>query len=186
MADDDDLPTLSAETFAALQEYYDEEKQREDQRSCTTSATSAPKSMADFAEDWQLSQFWYDEATASKLAEKCLKSVAYLESSRIACISCPTLYLELKKTLPDGHRVNLFEYDKRFSAFGQDFIFYDYRSPLDIPRDLRENFDIVFADPPFLSEECMTKTCVTVKYLAKKKIIVCSGESYEIIGTFKK
>jgi 16S rRNA G966 N2-methylase RsmD len=59
--------------------------------------------------------------------------------------------------------------------FGSDFVLYDYRSPLDIPRELRESFDLVFADPPFLSEECLTKTAVTIKYLAKEKIVLCTG-----------
>ena len=41
----------------------------------------------------------------------------------------------------------------------------------------RELFDMVIADPPFLSEECATKTSVTVKYLAKKdaKLLYCTG-----------
>ena len=69
----------------------------------------------------------------------------------------------------------LFEYDKRFQKFGKEFVFYDYKAPLDIPRDLRESFAVVFADPPFLSEECLTKTTVTVKFLAKEKILLCSG-----------
>jgi 16S rRNA G966 N2-methylase RsmD len=72
--------------------------------------------------------------------------------------------------------VRLFEYDNRFDKFGSDFTFYDYKSPLDVPRDLRESFDLVFADPPFLSEECLTKTAVTVKFLAKDKIVLCTGK----------
>jgi 16S rRNA G966 N2-methylase RsmD len=70
----------------------------------------------------------------------------------------------------------LLEYDKRFASFGQDFVFYDYKSPLDIPRDLGSSFDIVIADPPFLSDECLTKTSVTIKFMAKEKIILCTGE----------
>ena len=61
--------------------------------------------------------------------------------------------------------------------FGSDFTFYDYKSPLDIPRELRESFDVVFADPPFLSEECLAKTAVTIKFLARDKIVLCTGES---------
>jgi len=34
---------------------------------------------------------------------------------------------------------------------------------------------LVFADPPFLSDECLTKTAVTVKFMAKEKIILCTG-----------
>ena len=72
--------------------------------------------------------------------------------------------------------VVLLEYDKRFSGFGEDFIFYDYKNPLGIPRHLASGFDLVFADPPFLSDECLTKTAVTVKFMAKEKIILCTGK----------
>lgn len=71
--------------------------------------------------------------------------------------------------------VTLFEFDERFAAFGNDFVFYDYKSPLNIPRELGSSFDIVIADPPFLSEECLTKTAVTIKFLTKNKMILCTG-----------
>ncbi len=46
-------------------------------------------------------------------------------------------------------------------------------------RDLRESFDVVFVDPPFLSEECLTKAAVTAKFLAKDKIVLCSGDEQQ-------
>ena len=82
--------------------------------------------------------------------------------------------------------VKLFEYDKRFAGVaGKDFVFFDYKSPMSFGQlathtpevCFREYFDLIIADPPFLSEECMTKTSVTVKYLAKKeaKLLYCTG-----------
>jgi hypothetical protein len=71
--------------------------------------------------------------------------------------------------------VTLFEFDKRFGIYGEDFIFYDYNKPLDIPCHFAGNFDVVVVDPPFLSEECLTKTAATVKFLGKHKIILCTG-----------
>jgi len=71
--------------------------------------------------------------------------------------------------------VVLFEYDSRFNVFGKGFVQYDYKFPLDIPRDMSSQFDLVIADPPFLSEECLTKTAVTIKFLAKKNIVLCTG-----------
>ena len=103
---------------------------------------------------------------------------------RVACVSAPTLYKHLKKITTTSNdndnetaavTLKVFEFDKRFSMYGSDFVLYDYRSPLDIPRELRESFDLVFADPPFLSEECLTKTAVTLKYLAREKIVLCTG-----------
>ena len=40
---------------------------------------------------------------------------------------------------------------------------------------LGSSFDLVLADPPFLSDECLTKTAVTLKFLAKDKILLCTG-----------
>ena len=97
------------------------------------------------------------------------------ENGKIACVSAPTLYKHIKKLDKDYH-VKVFEFDKRFAAYGDDFIFFDYKSPLSIPRELREEFDLVFADPPFLSEECLTKTAVTMKFIGKERMVLCSGE----------
>ena len=82
--------------------------------------------------------------------------------------------------------MSLFEYDKRFaSVAGTDFVYYDYKNPMsfgqianDSETCLREFYDIVIADPPFLSEECMTKTSVTAKYLSKKeaRLVFCTGK----------
>lgn len=71
--------------------------------------------------------------------------------------------------------VTLLEYDGRFKIFGADFIQYDYKFPLDVPRSMSSHFDLVIADPPFLSEECLTKTAVTIKFLTKKNIVLCTG-----------
>ena len=95
---------------------------------------------------------------------------------RIACVSCPTLYHKLRQMLPDTHNSVIFEYDKRFAKFGKDFVFYDYNNPLAMDRSFQEAFDVVVADPPFLSEECLTKTSQTVKFLTKKPIILCTGK----------
>ena len=70
----------------------------------------------------------------------------------------------------------LLEYDKRFSKYGSSFIFYNYNDPLNLPSTIKEiNFDIVVADPPFLSEECLTKVANTIKLITKKKILLCTG-----------
>lgn len=72
----------------------------------------------------------------------------------------------------------LFEYDRRFSVYGDDYIFYDYNSPLEVPKQKSNYYDLVIADPPFLSEECLSKVAITIKYLAKQKIILCTGKCY--------
>ena len=104
------------------------------------------------------------------------KSQYVLVSYRICCLCAPTLYKKLQQIKQDGCEIYLFEYDKRFAVFGQDFVFYDYNDPLNIPAHIPErSFDVVFADPPFLTEECFTKVAKTVNYLMKDKLIICTG-----------
>lgn len=71
--------------------------------------------------------------------------------------------------------MTLFEFDQRFSAFGSDFEFYDYNSPQNVPKNVVGTFDLVICDPPFLSEECLTKTAITIRLLTSKKIVLCTG-----------
>ena len=96
------------------------------------------------------------------------------ENGRIACISAPTLYKHIK-IIDTNFDVKVFEFDRRFSSYGSDFVFYDYKSPLSVPREERDSYDVVFADPPFLSDECLTKTAMTMKYIGKQKMILCTG-----------
>jgi len=62
-------------------------------------------------------------------------------------------------------------------------VFYDYKEPLKLPDNLHANsFDVVVVDPPFLSEECLTKAATTTKHLAKGKIILCTGAVMEDVA----
>ena len=122
----------------------------------------------------QLSQFWYDDSTTMVLAEEALRASG---GGRVACISCPTLFVKLKSTFPDRCSCTLLEYDRRFNNH-LEFVFYDYNDPLSLPSTLEEiSFDLVVADPPFLSEECLVKTSKTIRRLAKSKILLCTGEA---------
>lgn len=91
MEEDDDIPQLSAHTLLALQEYMREQAgQDEDGEGDDKGEVSL------LSEDWRMSQFWYDEDTAATVASE----VHHLASShaefRVACIACPTLFVELK------------------------------------------------------------------------------------------
>ncbi|MCP9258159.1 Protein-lysine N-methyltransferase N6AMT2 [Dirofilaria immitis] len=163
--DNDDMPQLSAKAMNALAEFYAEMND-------TDKIT--------IKEDWQLSQFWYSEETASKLADECIKTIG--KCGRIACISCPTLldYLLKEKCVINGHvTVTLFEYDRRFEKkFFNEFVPYDYRKPLEIPELYRNAFDLIVIDPPFLSDECLIKVSQTVRLLScesSTKLLICTG-----------
>ena len=65
--------------------------------------------------------------------------------------------------------VKIFEFDKRFESFGEDFQFYDYNKAVEenYLLEFASSFDLIIVDPPFLSEECLEKTSLIVKRLLK-------------------
>ncbi|XP_055353333.1 EEF1A lysine methyltransferase 1-like [Paramacrobiotus metropolitanus] len=174
--DDDDPPALSEETLRALAEF-----RREQETGLLSGTDSLPVS-----ENWQLSQFWYDESTCQMLAREVWESTEPGEA--ICCISCPSLFAALLKfhghdsvALRDREMV-LLEYDDRFRiTAGDKFVFYDYNLPDDIPSQLMGKFAFIAADPPFLSEECLEKVSLAVRKLAKPecKVLLCTGEIME-------
>lgn len=96
---------------------------------------------------------------------------------RVACVCTPSVYQKLRALHGARVSVRVFEYDRRFAVYGDDFVFYDYNRPLDLPGDVAAgSFDLVIADPPHLSEDCLRKTAETVKHLARGRILLCTGE----------
>jgi len=99
--EDDDVPQLSANTVAALQEFLQERLvQRQEEEEESAAAMTAlqiddhkqqqQQQLRHVSEDWQLSQFWYTESTAAALAKEALRAAG--DGGRVACVSCPTLY----------------------------------------------------------------------------------------------
>jgi hypothetical protein len=86
---------------------------------------------------------------------------------------------------PVTEKIYLFEYDSRFARLApaaSHFVNYDFNAPLRIPSSLRGKVDRVLADPPFLSDECLTRTAMTVRALLAKergKTMVCTGRKME-------
>ncbi|KAM5288145.1 EEF1A lysine methyltransferase 1 [Ctenodactylus gundi] len=174
-SDDDDPPQLSAHTIAALQEFYAEQKQH------TDPGVDDRYNIGVIEENWQLSQFWYSRETALRLAQEAIAAVG--DGGRIACVSAPSVYQMLRELHRDGISAYIFEYDRRFAVYGEEFIFYDYNNPLDLPEKVTPyGFDIVIADPPYLSEECLRKTADTIKYLTRAKILLCTGAVMEALA----
>ncbi|XP_003742532.1 EEF1A lysine methyltransferase 1 [Galendromus occidentalis] len=153
MCDSDDDVVLSPEALKALGEFYKEKEEIQ------------------IEEDWQLSQFWYTDETAKALA-----NIARSQGTRICCVSSPTAFRELQSTRSPDEKLTLLEFDRRFGdLYGENFVFYDYKSPEDLPKELEGAFDVVLADPPFLAEECLEKVAKTITFLTKKSIILCTG-----------
>ena len=98
---DDDVPQLSAETFSALQEFYKEQENKEQIINELSSSSNIGSDTLNISEDWQLSQFWYDEETALSLAKEIVRLSSTLgKEVSVACVSCPTLYLAIRKNFP--------------------------------------------------------------------------------------
>ncbi|KAI9506035.1 Protein-lysine N-methyltransferase efm5 [Coemansia spiralis] len=176
--DSDDVPTLSADSLAALQSFLKEKQDLDDQfAKLQDNAEEMFKenqkiTMNYFQEDWQLSQFWYDDATADFLATRALEHTE--DGDYIAFISSPTAYVALRNIAPDRQNAFVFEFDKRFDVFKDQYILYDFNKPLDFTRasELKGKFKFIVADPPFLNEDCLMQTMETVRYLARDDALI--------------
>ncbi|KAJ2399458.1 Protein-lysine N-methyltransferase efm5 [Coemansia sp. RSA 2559] len=134
-----------------------------------------------FQEDWQLSQFWYDDATADFIASRALENTD--EGEYIAFISSPTAYVALSKLASENSNAFLFEYDMRFDVFKDRFVFYDFNKPLEVARasELKGKFKFIVVDPPFLNRDCLSQIIETAKFLAADgaKIMISTGAVME-------
>lgn len=169
--EEDDRPMLSEHALQALNEFLGEQ---------SSAACGNSEEVRLVAEDWRLSQFWYDRETAEKVAEEIINLRAF-SSSPVACVACPTIYAYLKKIAPDIP-VQLLEYDRRFEKYGSDYIYYDYNLPELLPLELRHAYKIIVADPPYLSKECLEKVTSTISYLAQGEehyLLLLTGDVQE-------
>ncbi|AAS53371.1 AFL001Wp [Eremothecium gossypii ATCC 10895] len=195
---------LSSHALAALQEFRqeEEERQKEFERMYNNAdeefqTKKRQQGMELFKEDWQLSQFWYNEETANTLAKALLDGAD--EDTCIAVVSAPSVYAAILKLnddeIPTKH-IYLLEFDKRFELLaGTDkFLFYDYSKPLDFDSKLKGKVDRLLIDPPFLNEHCQTNSSITAKALLapktdtktkcgvlKHRLISCTGERMRAI-----
>ncbi|KAF8179117.1 putative N6-adenine methyltransferase-domain-containing protein [Pholiota molesta] len=135
-----------------------------------------------FGEDWQLSQFWYSEKSANKLA-KHLHTLC-TPSTNIAFLCCPTAFVAFQH-MKRLENAKLLEYDQRFAVLSpRQFIPYDIDEPEDVPECLNGTVEIVVADPPFLNEVTNTKLRTTLRKIlhpTKGRLILLTSTSVEEI-----
>ncbi|EGF77614.1 hypothetical protein BATDEDRAFT_17697 [Batrachochytrium dendrobatidis JAM81] len=172
---------LSSAALAALQDFMKDKALAEQKLTSLKEDTVYEIDIVDFIEDWQLSQFWYDVTTRNTLANESIQET--FDNARIGCVSSPSVFVTLKKMGLSNRSITVFEFDKRFNVYGDEFVFFDFNEPLTLDekngeRPLKGMFDFLIIDPPFLSEECLLKTAQTVRWLAKPtcKILICTGK----------
>ncbi|GMH09694.1 hypothetical protein Nepgr_011535 [Nepenthes gracilis] len=179
-ADDDDPLTLSPYALEALKEFLTEQHSAAAAVAETAASGASSSEVSLISEDWRLSQFWYTPETAETVSEEVLELLNCLTTDyrSVACIACPTLFAYLKKANPYVC-ARLLEYDKRFEQYGSDFTFYDYNQPEELPQALKNAYQIVVADPPYLSLECLEKVSQTIAFLARPDkfyLLLLTGE----------
>ncbi|KAF2025527.1 hypothetical protein EK21DRAFT_76122 [Setomelanomma holmii] len=195
--DDDDMPQLSGSALDALKEFYGERdarlKQFEELKGKAEDDFEGKLSMEAFTEDWNASQFWYNDETATTLARQLLDGAT--DETKIAVVSAPSAFIQLKNLMASGEykcrpEIKLLEFDERFAVF-KEFVRYDFEKAIQLPAEMKGAYDHIICDPPFLSEDCQTKAALTVRWLAKSwtadslRLIVCTGERMEGLVTSK-
>ncbi|KAI1122035.1 putative N6-adenine methyltransferase-domain-containing protein [Nemania abortiva] len=189
MAAEEDSVVLSADTLAALGEFYaerDAQTERLEKLKALVEADDRRRDGRDegkgdepagqalsihtFTEDWNESQFWYSDETANLLATQLLEGTS--DDSVIAVVSTPSAFVALKKIMAaPGYtgprpKTYLLEHDQRFAVFPE-FVFYDFAEPFKLPAHLKGIVDSMICDPPFLSDDCQTKMAMTLRWLAR-------------------
>uniref|UniRef100_A0A182VSY8 Protein-lysine N-methyltransferase n=1 Tax=Anopheles minimus TaxID=112268 RepID=A0A182VSY8_9DIPT len=169
---DEETCVLPADTMLILQQFLQEKELKE------RSEKAGAEPDGCFEENWQLSQFWYNEETKQKLAliVRKLHEQNTSDTFRVALLSAPSAF---KHVVNENQQAMLFEFDERFASYGDHFQQYDYNKAYDSGylEAYANQFDLVIADPPFLSEECIEKLGVIVKKITKQdaKVLLCSG-----------
>ncbi|KAI9723578.1 MAG: hypothetical protein M1812_000878 [Candelaria pacifica] len=182
----EDHPVLSSTTLALLQEFYSEQGTQKGKLEDLKAGIDVAEqgnvlTMEAFIEDWNASQFWYEDETAKKLARQMIEGAT--NECHIAVVSAPSVFIQIKNLLvcvpfivlrslevivsysgllqSQWHadkrpKIYLLEFDQRFDVFGE-FIKYDFEQPTRLPAHLKASMTGVVCDPPFLSEDCQTK-----------------------------
>ena len=93
------------------------------------------------------------------------------EDLSIALLSCPSLYSTIRAIVDN---VKIFEFDERFNKYGDDFVHYDYNlgDNEDYLKNHFKSFDFIILDPPFLSEECLSKSMKIVNRIKKETSLI--------------
>lgn len=112
-------------------------------------------------EDGDYNQYWYSKYTIEQM-------VADIEAQgpecRVAYLSTPSIFFSMSKEHQAISKV--FDFDKKWES-DPGFVFYDFNEPETFPEELRNTFDLVVVDPPFIVREVWEKYATSIKALVK-------------------
>lgn len=125
-----------------------------------------------------LVQVWYSTETLDALQTIILD----LAPSRVACLSCPSVFYHLSEQARAKHGLANFEFDRRWED-DDGFVFYDCYRPAELPDELMGSFDLIIADPPALTDQTLECYATTIKLLAVPSgacILFSTLESFDV------
>ena len=155
---------------------------------------TAPGAALQLQENYSLRQFWTHEVTALALADEALRlaSRAAPRAVRVACLSCPSVFKALQERLraagagAGGQLVAplLFEFDRRFAAFGAAFRRWDCAAPVASLAGCGAlgAVDIFAADPPYLTRDCLAafgEAMAALRAAPGAPLLLCTGAALE-------
>ena len=123
-----------------------------------------------------LIQVWYSSATLDAVQA----IIELLAPSKVACLSCPSVFYHVSETMRQRHGMVNFEFDRRWET-DDGFCFYDCYQPTDLPGAMTGQFDLLIADPPAINLKTLQCYAASIKLLsaANASVLFSTIESNE-------
>ena len=111
---------------------------------------------------------WYSPTTIATLVQAVREAPPSPASARLRCafVSTPSLFFAM-----DAHEqkeCRVLDYDKDLGKDCEEFVFYDYHEPDNLPAELAGAFGIVVIDPPYIEQDVWRQYVETAKFLLAK------------------
>ena len=133
-------------------------------------------------ENENYNQYWYSEKSIQFIVNQIQKH----ESKKIGLIATPSIFFSLPKEIQDNSY--LFDIDdtlisKHKNGKKYDFNWTNYDEKFS---DLKNSFDFIVIDPPFITEDAWAKFASFAKYLANNNCKILVSSIAENDGNLKK
>ena len=126
-------------------------------------------------ENSDFNQYWYSEKTIEFL----LNQVNKYGKEKIGLIATPSIFFSLSKEMQE--KSYLFDIDDKLISKHKNGVKYDFNDgdyETKFPQ-LKNSFDFLVIDPPFISEDAWTKFANFAKYLANDKCKILASSIAE-------